>query len=66
MKEHPDFDSNLDELFKMPLSSITADSRDRLLRQIKELEARVEELNKKTAIDLYNEDLDDLEKSLNL
>lgn len=66
MKEHADFDSNLDELFKMPLSSITADSRDRLLRQIKELEARVEELNKKTAIDLYNEDLDDLEKSLNM
>lgn len=66
LKEYPDFDSNLDDLFKMPLSSITADARDRLLRQIKELEAREEELNKKTAIDLYNEDLDDLEKSLNL
>ena len=64
--DYPDFDGNLDELFKMPLSSITLDSRERLLRQIKELEAREEELNKKTAIDLYNEDLDDLEKSLNL
>lgn len=62
--DYPDFDSDLDDLFKMPLSSITTDARERLLRQIKDLETQKEELNKKTAIDLYNEDLDDLEKSL--
>ncbi|WPJ72110.1 hypothetical protein DEEACLCL_00093 [Salmonella phage CRW-SP2] len=64
--DYPDFDGNLDDLFKTPLSSITTDARERLLRQIKDLETQEEELNKKTAIDLYNEDLDDLEKSLNL
>lgn len=64
--DYPDFDGNLDELFKMPLSSITTDSRERLLRQIKDLETQKDELSNKTAIDLYNEDLDDLEKSLQL
>lgn len=62
--DYPDFDGDLDELFKMPISSITMDARERLLNQIKALETQREELNKKQDIDLYNEDLDDLEKVL--
>lgn len=64
--DYPDFDGDLDELFKMPLSSITLDARERLLAQIKNLEAQHKELSKKEDIDLYNEDLDDLEKALDL
>lgn len=64
--DYPDFDGDLDELFKMPLSSITMDARERLLAQIKNLEAQHEELSKKEDIDLYTEDLDDLEKALGL
>ncbi|AHK61453.1 DNA topoisomerase II [Salmonella phage vB-SalM-SJ2] len=64
--DYPDFDGDLDELFKMSLSSITLDARERLLNQIKNLEEQREELNNKQDIDLYNDDLDDLEKALSL
>lgn len=64
--DYPDFDGDLDELFKMPLSSITLDARERLLKQIENLEAQHKELSKKEDIDLYTEDLDDLEKALGL
>ncbi|UJQ70333.1 DNA topoisomerase II [Salmonella phage selz] len=62
--DYPDFDGDLDDLFKMSLSSITLDARERLLNQIKNLEVQREELNNKQDIDLYTEDLDDLEKAL--
>lgn len=64
--DYPDFDGDLDELFKMPLSSITMDARERLFTQIKNLETQREELNNKEDIDLYTEDLDELEKALSL
>ncbi|URQ08889.1 DNA topoisomerase medium subunit [Salmonella phage BRM 13312] len=64
--DYPDFDGDLDDLFKMSLSSITLDARERLLDQIKNLEEQREELNNKQDIDLYNDDLDDLEKALSL
>ena len=64
--DYPDFDGDLDELFKMPLSSITLDARERLLKQIENLEVQHKELSKKEDIDLYTEDLDDLEKALGL
>ncbi|AYN55391.1 DNA topoisomeerase [Dickeya phage Coodle] len=66
IQDYPDFDGDLDELFRIPLSSITMDARERLLAQIKTLEAQHNELSKKEDIDLYNEDLDDLEKALDL
>ena len=66
MTDYPDFDGDLDELFKTPLSSITLDARERLFTQIKNLEVQREELSKKEDIDLYTEDLDELEKALDL
>lgn len=62
--DYPDFDGDLDELFKMSLSSITLDARDRLLKQIAGLETQREELNKKQDIDLYEDDLNELEPLL--
>lgn len=64
--DYPDFDGDLDEMFKMSLSSITLDARQRLLKQIETLKAQWEELNKKQDIDLYTDDLNDLEKALGL
>lgn len=66
IQDYPDFDGDLDDLFKMSLSSITLDARERLLNQIKNLEIQRDELNKKQDIDLYNEDLDELETLLDL
>lgn len=58
---HPEFDGDLDEMFKIPLSSVTLDARQRLMKQIETLVQQREELNKKQDIDLYLEDLDELE-----
>lgn len=66
IQDYPDFDGDLDDLFKMSLSSITLDARERLLNQIKNLKIQRDELNKKQDIDLYNEDLDELETLLDL
>ena len=66
MADYPEFDGDLDELFKMPLSSITLDARERLLKQIETMEEQHRALSKKEDIDLYTEDLDDLEKALGL
>lgn len=64
LQDYPDFDGDLDDLFKMSLSSITLDARERLLNQIKNLEIQRDELNKKQDIDLYTQDLDELETLL--
>lgn len=52
---------NVDELFKIPLSSITLDAKERLARETNKLKGTRQALLKKTNIDLYSEDLDELE-----
>lgn len=66
MQDHPDFDGDLDEMFKIPLSSITLDARERLLKQIENMKDQHQTLSKKQDIDLYTEDLDELEAALGL
>lgn len=65
MGDYPDFDGDLDELFKIPLSSITLDARERLYQQVDNLKLKLAELNKTQDIDLYVKDLDELETILN-
>lgn len=54
-------DVDVDELFKIALSSITLDAKERLAREINKLKGTRQALLKKTNIDLYSEDLDELE-----
>jgi len=55
---------DVDELFKIPLSSITIDAKERLAREINKLKGTRVALLKKTNIDLYSEDLDEIEAAL--
>lgn len=57
-------DQQLDDLFKTPLSSITLDARERLNKQWESLKEQLAALESKDAIDLYREDLDELEAAL--
>lgn len=55
---------DVDELFKISLSSITLDAKERLAREINRLKGTRHALLKKTSADLYNEDLDEIEAAL--
>uniref|UniRef100_A0AAU8KWQ6 DNA topoisomerase (ATP-hydrolyzing) n=1 Tax=Serratia phage Kevin TaxID=3161161 RepID=A0AAU8KWQ6_9CAUD len=57
---------DVDRMFKISLSSISLDARDRLSARLDTLQGQLQDLKNKTDVDLYKEDIEIIEKELGL